>query len=87
MPLLFLVGKEHLAVCFSLAFPVDLCHLLQPLNFIGNTKLIASDILQVLDGFNKEGDEVDSLDYGDDLGPEEGEEEIEEQLMAQLTEE
>jgi len=49
------------------------------------TKLL--NILQVLDGFNKEGDEVDSLDYGDDLGPEEGEEEIEEQLMAQLTEE
>ena len=43
-------------------------------------------IFQVLDGFNQEGDEVDSLDYGDELGPEEGEDEIEEQLMAQLTE-
>lgn len=45
--------------------------------------------LEVLDGYNKEGDEVDSEDesgYGEELG-EEGEEEIEEQLMNQLTEE
>ena len=42
---------------------------------------------KVLDGFNQEGDEVDSFDYGDEIDGEEGEEEIEEQLMAHLTEE
>lgn len=43
--------------------------------------------LEVLDGFNQEGDEVDSFDYDDEIGGEEGEEEIEEQLMQHLTEE
>jgi hypothetical protein len=45
--------------------------------------------LEVLDGYNKEGDEVDSegdSGYGDEFG-EEGEEEIEEQLLNQLTDE
>lgn len=34
--------------------------------------------LEVLDGLNQEGDEVDSIEYGDELDGEEGEEEIEE---------
>ena len=34
--------------------------------------------LQVLDGLNQEGDEVDSIDYDGELDGEEGEEEIEE---------
>ena len=34
--------------------------------------------MQVLDGLNQEGDEVDSIEYGDELDGEEGEEEIEE---------
>ena len=43
--------------------------------------------MQVLDGLNQEGDEVDSIEYGDELDGEEGEEEIEEQILANLTEE
>ena len=48
-------------------------------------KLIPS--LEVLDGLNKEGDEVVSIEYGDELDGEEGEEELEEQILANLTEE
>ena len=48
-------------------------------------KLLPS--LEVLDGLNKEGDEVDSIEYGDELDGEEGEEELEEQILANLTEE
>jgi len=39
-------------------------------------KMIPS--LDVLDGLNQEGDEVDSIDYDGELDGEEGEEEIEE---------
>ena len=50
LPLLLLVGKEHFAVSLSLTLPVDLSHLLESLDFLCDTRLIAADSLQIFNG-------------------------------------